>query len=273
MSDPYDPGPPGPGGDERWAKWEQWRAGDLHLRDPDQLIGEQGLGEPGAPTTVPWRAREALYVFMLHLLLAAVLAVFATVAVADQDTLTAVAILIFECSLLGTTLLWVRVRHRVGARALGFRGFTTRNVLVGLGVGGLGLLLATLVGGLLQELIERVTGRPAPQPDQIPLVGEPEGALLWIVGFSVVLLAPVAEETFFRGLLFGGLRRWAKAWPSILVSAVLFALVHVDPIVILPILFLGVVLSWIVERRRSLVPAIVAHLAFNLFGFIALFLV
>ena len=261
----------GPPEGERWEKWERWQEGSLTL--PDVPEPEHGLGEPDRPTQVPWRAREGFLIFLLHLVGAALVALFAAVFVSTGDELTIITILLTEISLVVTTLVWIKVRYGLGPRALGFRDFTGRNVMIGLGVGILGFVLAVLVGSALQQTIESVTNAPAPQPDQIPLEEEPTGALLWIVGVSVVLLAPLAEEAFFRGFVFGGLRRWARRWPAVLISALAFTIPHVQPIVLLPIFVLGIVLAWVVERRRSLVPSIVAHLAFNVFGFIALYLV
>lgn len=258
--------------DARWEKWERWRQGDLQLPSPEQLTGEQGLGEPGQPTRVPWRAREAILIFLLHILLAAVFTVPAALAMEDQDAATAVAILVTEIMLFATTVVWVRARYGLGLRALGFTGLTGKNIGIGLGVGVAGLLASLIIGGALTVIIESITGGPPPDPNQIPLIDEPTGAVLWLVGISVVLLAPLAEEAFFRGFVYGGLRRWAKVTPALLWSAVIFAIPHIEPIVLPAIFVLGIFLGWVVERRRSIVPAIVAHMAFNLFGFILLFL-
>lgn len=270
MTDPNGTVHP-PEGEQRWEKWERWREGELQL--PGVPDPAHGLGEPDRPTQVPWRAREGFGIFFLHLIGAALIALFVAVFVSTRDELTAVTILLTEMSLIATTLIWIKVRYGLGPRALGFRALTAANVFIGLGIGLLGLVVSLAIGAALQQTIESVTNEPAPEPNQIPLDQDPSGWLLWVIGISVVLLAPIAEEAFFRGFVFGGLRRWARPGPAILISSIAFTIPHVEPIVLLPIFVLGIVLAWVVERRRSLVPAIVAHLAFNLFGFIALFLV
>ena len=79
-------------------------------------------------------------------------------------------------------------------------------------------------------------------------------------------LLPVLEETLFRGIFYGALRRHWGVVGSVLASAVVFAAAHQDPAALLPYLLVGVVLAWLYERSGSLLTVTVAHAAFNLFG-------
>jgi membrane protease YdiL (CAAX protease family) len=77
---------------------------------------------------------------------------------------------------------------------------------------------------------------------------------------------PVAlgEETFFRGYAYRLLRARFGVAAGIATSALLFALVHgLQPGAWLPILPVGIVLALLVERSRSLAPAMVAHAMVN----------
>ncbi|MFC1705393.1 lysostaphin resistance A-like protein [Planctomycetota bacterium] len=89
--------------------------------------------------------------------------------------------------------------------------------------------------------------------------------VLLLICFVAVFVAPVAEEVFFRGLLYGPLRTHVgKAW-AIAITSVCFALVH--PLVDMPaIALLGVVLALAYERTGSLVAPISAHAANNVYG-------
>ena len=78
-----------------------------------------------------------------------------------------------------------------------------------------------------------------------------------------VLVAPVAEEICFRGLLYPALRQRFRALPAILLTSIAFALVHLPPTTWLPLTILAVVLGWLVETTGSVVPCIAAHMAFN----------
>ncbi len=83
-------------------------------------------------------------------------------------------------------------------------------------------------------------------------------ATAWFL-ILVIVIVPIGEEVFFRGLVYGGLRdRWGAA-PAALASAAFFSVVHLQLVHGLPILVLGLVLAFLYERTRSLVPVIVTH--------------
>lgn len=81
--------------------------------------------------------------------------------------------------------------------------------------------------------------------------------------FTVGVLAPFCEETLFRGFLYSYLRgRW-PVFPSVLVSGVLFAGIHLDYGGFLPLCVLGMLFAVVVERTKSILPSIVAHGLWN----------
>jgi membrane protease YdiL (CAAX protease family) len=51
---------------------------------------------------------------------------------------------------------------------------------------------------------------------------------------------------------------------------VAFAVLHGDPVLILVMVFVGIALAWIYERRGSLLAPIAAHAMFNVIGYTAL---
>ncbi len=88
-----------------------------------------------------------------------------------------------------------------------------------------------------------------------------------------VVIAPVIEETFFRGFVFGGLmRRWGPVWGA-LGSATLFGAAHLGNAgylyVVPPIIGIGLIFAWSYRYSRSIVPSIAAHFMFNLIQMIA----
>ena len=88
----------------------------------------------------------------------------------------------------------------------------------------------------------------------------------------VALVAPLAEELAFRGVLlpvFGD--RWGM-WPAILGSAVLYASYHAQLWLFFPTLVLGVALGWLAWTRRSLWPAIALHVLYNAVAVAAAFM-
>lgn len=75
----------------------------------------------------------------------------------------------------------------------------------------------------------------------------------------VAVIAPIAEELFFRGMLYPLLRRRWSANVAIVVNGFLFALIHFIPLLIPGLFFVGIVLAWVRERSGSLIPCILLH--------------
>lgn len=86
-------------------------------------------------------------------------------------------------------------------------------------------------------------------------------ALPWLF-LLTVLAAPLCEEFIFRGLIFGGLRRSLGLWPSMLMSAAVFAIVH-PPVSIAPVFVLGMVTAFAYDRTRALLAPVLVHAVYN----------
>lgn len=79
----------------------------------------------------------------------------------------------------------------------------------------------------------------------------------------VCVLAPVMEEMLFRGLILRGFLARYPRWPAIVASAVLFGASHLNLYQFFAALLLGLLLGWLYERSRSLIPCIALHAAYN----------
>ncbi len=91
--------------------------------------------------------------------------------------------------------------------------------------------------------------------------------LLFVV--LAVLVAPLLEETFFRGFVFQGL---ARSWGPLLgavSSALIFALWHQQLSVLVPIFGLGILLAAAFYWTKSIYTNIAFHAVFNAFGIVA----
>ncbi len=89
------------------------------------------------------------------------------------------------------------------------------------------------------------------------------GPLLLALFATSVIVAPIAEETFFRGFVFGGLRgRWGAVRGGA-ASAALFGLFHPDLFLIVPVTILGALLVMLCVWTDSLWGPIAVHAMFN----------
>ncbi|MDB4583253.1 CPBP family intramembrane metalloprotease [Draconibacterium sp.] len=86
----------------------------------------------------------------------------------------------------------------------------------------------------------------------------------WGAFFRVAVVAPVVEELIFRGLILQGLRRNYNGFVSVFMSALLFALFHLNPWQFPATFILGLLLGWIMLRTNSIPLAILGHSINNL---------
>lgn len=81
---------------------------------------------------------------------------------------------------------------------------------------------------------------------------------------SIALLAPTLEELLFRGAIQGVLlNTLRKPWVAIVVSSLIFGVVHMNPAQIPFAFLLGMMFGWLYYRTGSLLPGIVGHVLNN----------
>ncbi|HVS28646.1 MAG TPA: type II CAAX endopeptidase family protein, partial [Solirubrobacteraceae bacterium] len=110
------------------------------------------------------------------------------------------------------------------------------------------------------------------QHDKLPkeLGANSSTAALVAVALIVLVIAPLAEEFFFRGFFFAALRSWKGFWPAALITGVVFGGIHVGsapPAFLLPLAVFGFVLCAVYARTGSLYPCICLHALNNSIAF------
>lgn len=90
--------------------------------------------------------------------------------------------------------------------------------------------------------------------------------------FAALIVAPVAEEVIFRGVILSRLSRSMPAAVAAGVSSVLFAVVHGNIVWMSYTFVLGLVLCYVCIKYRSVIASIVVHFIFNLVGVISNYL-
>ena len=84
-----------------------------------------------------------------------------------------------------------------------------------------------------------------------------------VVPLALVAVPAVSEELLFRGLLLPGLERRHGARVGLVLSSLLFGVIHVLPVAIVYATIAGLALGWLRQRTGSVLPSIAMHGAFN----------
>jgi len=119
-----------------------------------------------------------------------------------------------------------------------------------------------------------ITGKWPDNQDVVLIFGKIQSpAVMAAALFSVVVLAPVAEEMVFRSILYrlfkaaalraGAGRGWA-VFLAALAASLLFAAAHGGGFVFLPLVCMGMVLAAAYEKCGNLYVPIAVHMLFNL---------
>ena len=84
--------------------------------------------------------------------------------------------------------------------------------------------------------------------------------------FSILLLivaAPVLEEILCRGIVLKGLLKKYSSYKAILISAIFFAAIHMNPWQALPAFFGGLFIGWVFYKTQSIIPGMIIHATIN----------
>jgi uncharacterized protein len=129
------------------------------------------------------------------------------------------------------------------------------------------LPLVVLVSALSQKVL-REQGGSNPILDII--LSSQNHFTVVILYLMVAVLAPIFEETLFRGFLLTSLSRYLPPWAAIACSGGLFAFAHLTGSDLLPLSLLGMVLGYVYLRTGNLLTSILLHSLWNSGSFLGL---
>jgi membrane protease YdiL (CAAX protease family) len=134
-----------------------------------------------------------------------------------------------------------------------------RSMLIGLGMAVPAWIGATLLAYVAATVLEAL-GFTQDQGIVDTVLGRGDPTVLLI---AVVIVAPVAEELFFRGVVYNAWLREHGPRVAVFGSAALFAVIHTDLFALVPIFALGVALAMVYRSTRSLPATMAMHAGFN----------
>lgn len=218
--------------------------------------------EPRPHPAAAWRGGEVGLVALIYVTLAA-----ASGAILGTDAAPRVQLAASMAVQAAATLAGIAVLRAAGGSwaALGAAGGRWRED-AWIAAGGLGLVLAPLLG--IAAALDRIVSYRHPLVTF--LAGDRDPVAVALVVVAAVVVAPIAEEFFFRRALQGWLEARlpeADGGAAIGLSAAAFAAAHMGHgLAPAPLFLLGLVLGFIARRTGSLVPCILLHAGFNAVG-------
>lgn len=175
---------------------------------------------------------------------------------------------VYALAAIATYAIIVR-RQRGSWREIGFRAPPLLALLLTPVIFFVQLMLLAIVNLILRAIIGDF------ENPQIDALTDPAGFswLNFVFVFTVgAIIAPIVEEILFRGLLYQWLRTHTGATAAILMSGAIFSVVHIYPVVLLPLFVVGVVLAAVFEWTQSLWITITLHFFQNAMAISLLFL-
>lgn len=136
-------------------------------------------------------------------------------------------------------------------------------VLLGLSTALVFLPLAMMLQNVSLHLLEHLHFSTPVEPAVAEFDKATSSATRAYLVFFAVILAPVAEEIFFRGTLYAAIKECGYPRLALWGSALFFAIIHVTAAIFIPLLLLSLVLVWLYEKTDNLLAPITAHAVFN----------
>ena len=216
-------------------------------------------------TRVPWNSRDALLataaVAVAGLAVVVVLSWVRSGLGPDvRALLTSTAFVLLPGLLVASVWVFGIRRYRAPWRALGLARPRARGALVLPWLA----LLASLGFGGVYVLVLTAAGLDSALPPAIPEGALGEGPYKIVNVAVIAFIGPLAEEMFFRGFLLAALVQSLGASRGAIAGSAVFALLHFDIAIMVPVFVSGLLLSWLYLRMRSIWPPLTAHVAQNL---------
>ena len=204
------------------------------------------------------------------------------VGIADESSLfnLILSVLSFHGAALVLVALFLREEHVGWSEAFGFSTPERGRALL------MGLLIACIVlpiGWLLQSASAEALNAFAERFPRFHIKAEEQQVVhalktstSWVyracVGVTAILLAPLAEELLFRGVLYPTVKQSGYPRLALWGTSLAFAAVHLNLATFVPLTFLALVLTLLYEKTNNLLAPILVHSLFNAANFGMLYL-
>jgi uncharacterized protein len=211
--------------------------------------------------------KNALWVILFYGLLCPIFLSIITVAASkvigfsEKDPLVLVVTTI---SGFGLLVLWLGRKHIINLQSM----FSMKNISA---IFFIPMILIISGLGILLSEVSNLTTRILPMSDSwlrafSSILGD--GSAPWKGILAVVVVAPIVEEIIFRGMILRGFLKHYSVKKSILLSALLFGIVHMNPWQFVTAFVAGIILGWWYVKTESIITTIFGHTLNNGMSFI-----
>jgi membrane protease YdiL (CAAX protease family) len=175
-----------------------------------------------------------------------------------------------QAGLLAAAIVFVALPNALAGVRLLPSEHGARTILIGLAVSIPAWIAAAGLGLALTQILAMLGREPQPGVVDQALAALDPAVLI----VAIVVIAPIAEEVFFRGVVFNAWRREHGERRALFGSAALFATIHANTtswdalvgslVISVPVIFgLGIALALVYRRTGSLAASIAMHAGFN----------
>lgn len=118
--------------------------------------------------------------------------------------------------------------------------------------------------GIIVPIVSQI-----PMPDFILQMFLDNGSRTGVYAFiTIVIAAPILEELIFRGIILNGLLKSYSPLKSIIISSLLFGLVHLNPWQFIGTFILGILSGWVYFKTKKITLPIIIHMTNNSLAFL-----
>ncbi|WP_027338757.1 CPBP family intramembrane glutamic endopeptidase [Halonatronum saccharophilum] len=164
------------------------------------------------------------------------------------------------------TVFFLKVRYKISFADLGFK-LDNLSTIMKYGIfGGVGICLSIIfINNIFYQLVNNLFGWEAPAQEVIQnLLDLQSNTVFLLYSILIVVVAPITEEIFFRGLIYFYCKDRFGVLMGMLLNGIIFGVAHSSLWLFIPTFLGGVLLAWIYEKSKSIYSCIIAHSVWNL---------
>ena len=173
-----------------------------------------------------------------------------------------------QCSMVALVFLLLRKTKSHWRAAFGPIGRPAFQLWLGPALFGMGFVLPAFGLHYISQTVLAQLGHEPVVQEAVQMVMATEHPVeVGLQVVSVVIMAPIAEELLFRGILYNTIKHTGYPIAGMIISAALFALVHGSLALMLPLFVMGFALAWVYEKSGSIIAPMMMHATFNAINF------